>query len=87
MNCQELVRSLSDYIDGALTPESKRAVEDHIADCLDCHVVLDSMECTILLYRASRTTALSEERRRLLLRKLETACQDCGGPKAPERGP
>jgi anti-sigma factor RsiW len=85
MNCEQVVRSLSDYIDGTLAPESKLAVEDHIASCLDCHVVLDSTECTILLYRASRTTALSEDRRRLLLRKLEAACSGCGGTKPDER--
>ena len=85
MNCQELVRSLSDYIDGALTPETKLAVEDHIAGCLDCHVVLDSTECTILLYRASRTSALSEDRRNLLLKKLEAACGGCREAKADGR--
>ncbi len=85
MNCQELVRSLSDYIDGTLAPASRLAVEEHIAGCLDCHVVLDSTECTILLYRAARTTALAEDRRQLLLRRLEAACSGCREANPDER--
>ncbi len=77
MNCEGVVRSLSEYIDGTLAPALRAEVEEHLAVCRDCHIVLDSTQCTILLYRASRTTALSDERRRQLLQKLEAACRDC----------
>lgn len=85
MTCEEVVRNLSDYIDGALDPAIRAEVEDHITTCRGCRVVLDSTECTILLYRAARTTALTEDRRQLLLKKLEAACRDCGGAKAPDQ--
>jgi anti-sigma factor RsiW len=85
MTCQEVVQSLSEYIDGALAPAMRASVEEHIASCHDCHVVLDSTQCTILLYRASRTTALTGEKRRLLLRKLEAACRGCGRSDDPAR--
>ncbi len=83
MTCQEVVQSLSEYIDGALAPPVRASVEEHIAACHDCHVVLDSTQCTILLYRASHATALTGEKRRLLLRKLEAACRGCGGEDPP----
>jgi anti-sigma factor RsiW len=79
MTCEELVRRLSDYIDGALDAPVVVEVERHIAACHGCHVVLDTTQCTILLARAARTTALSEERRRVLLEKLEAACRSRGG--------
>ena len=82
MTCQELVRALSDYIDGTLTPADHSAVESHVASCHECHVVLDTTQCTILLYRASRSTALSGERRAQLLQRLQQACGSCGGEKA-----
>jgi hypothetical protein len=41
--------------------------------------VLDSTQCTILLARAARTTALPEDRRLVLLEKLEAACKARGG--------
>jgi anti-sigma factor RsiW len=85
MNCEELVGSLSDYIDGALPDDSRLSVEDHLAHCPGCHVVLDSTACTILLYRAARTRALTEERRQALLQRLEAACAGCRDGKPDDR--
>jgi anti-sigma factor RsiW len=81
MNCQELVSQLSDYIDGLLPPAEREAVEQHVASCHGCHVVLDTTQCTILLYRASRSTALVGARREQLLRRLQAACSGCGPKK------
>ena len=85
MRCDEVVRLLSDYIDGALSPHVRAELEQHIASCHDCHVVLDTTECTILLYRAARSRALEGERRRLLLEKLRRACRGCGERPAEGR--
>jgi hypothetical protein len=81
MTCEEVVRRLSDYIDETLAPELRVSLEEHIASCHGCHVVLDSTQCTILLSRAARTTALTGEKRQQLLRRLEAACRDCLGPE------
>jgi anti-sigma factor RsiW len=78
VSCQEVVAALSDYIDGTLAAPLRAALEEHVAACQGCHVVLDSTQFTILLSRAARTTALSGERRRRLLSRLEAACRDCG---------
>lgn len=78
MTCTEVVRALSDYIDGALDAALRDEVEHHVATCHECHVVLDTTQCTILLYRAARSTTLQGEQRRRLLEKLEKACSGCG---------
>lgn len=75
MTCGELVRCLSDYIDDALEPERRAAVEEHLAACDKCHIVLDSTRCTILLSRAAASPSLARERREALLRRLEQACR------------
>lgn len=77
MTCQDLVRCLSDYIDGALAPAARAEAEAHLAGCDKCHLVLDTTQCTILLYRAARSPSLDAPRREALLRRLEKAC--CGG--------
>jgi len=79
VTCQELVARLSDYIDGTLDAALAAEVEGHVATCHGCNVVLDTTQCTILLARAARTTALAEDRKRLLLAKLEAACKARGG--------
>lgn len=74
MTCADLVRHLSDYIDATLSPELRAAADAHLADCDKCHLVLDTTQCTILLYRAAQSPSLDELRRAALLRRLERAC-------------
>ncbi len=83
MTCQEVVARLSDYIDDALAPALRASVEEHFASCQGCHVVLDSTQCTILLSRAARTTALTGEKRQQLLRRLAAACCECASEDPP----
>jgi len=50
-HCNDMMGTLSDYIDGGLTPELCRALEDHLKDCKDCRVVVNTMKKTIELYQ------------------------------------
>jgi hypothetical protein len=36
MNCEEVQRELSEYLDGVLEPSKYRAIEDHLASCARC---------------------------------------------------
>lgn len=47
MNCDELLGSLSAYIDGGLSPELCRELEKHLAGCDNCRVVLNTTRRTI----------------------------------------
>jgi anti-sigma factor RsiW len=75
VTCAALVSLLSDYIDGSLAPEPRAALEAHLAACDKCHIVLDTTQCTILLYRVCESPSLAAERREALLRRLEKACR------------
>ncbi len=79
MSCQELVRHLSDYIDGTLAAEVRAVFEAHLASCDKCHLVLDTTQCTILLYRAAESPSLAPERRLALVARIEKICRggDC----------
>lgn len=51
ITCEDLIKLLSDFIDGTLEPEVVEAAQAHLATCQNCSVVLDSTQRTILLYR------------------------------------
>lgn len=51
-NCEELLGSLSAYIDGELSPELCLELEKHLAGCNDCRVVLNTTKRTIDLVHA-----------------------------------
>ena len=70
VNCQSILDSLSDYDDGTLKDELCRDIEQHIAGCSDCRIVVDTLKKTIYLYHAtSETQEMPEDvRERLFLR-------------------
>ncbi len=71
MECQELITYLSDYIDNRLDEALTRAAQEHLATCQNCHVVLDSTQKTILLYRQrGQQTGLSARRHAALYDQL-----------------
>lgn len=53
-NCNELLGSLSAYIDGELSPELCEELERHLAGCDNCRVVLNTTKRTIDLVQTPR---------------------------------
>ncbi len=50
-HCWDMIGTLSDYIDGELSPELCKSLEAHLTECEDCRVVVDTMKKTIELYK------------------------------------
>jgi predicted metal-dependent HD superfamily phosphohydrolase len=57
VDCQEVWRGISDYIDGDLFPVQRAALDQHFAECHHCTALLDSMRNIIALYRDERVLA------------------------------
>ena len=51
-NCEELLFSLSLYIDGELNPELCQELEKHLAGCDNCRVLVNTTSRTIDLVHA-----------------------------------
>lgn len=51
--CQTLLGSLSEYVDGTLSEELCEEIDRHIAECQNCHIVVDTLRKTISLYHES----------------------------------
>lgn len=73
MNCEELIKYLSEYIDNDLSEELRADAQQHLATCHNCSVVLDTTRKTILLYRMHGEHELTESRRRDLFEKVKSA--------------
>jgi predicted anti-sigma-YlaC factor YlaD len=51
--CRSLLGFLSDFVDGDLSEDLCREIENHAAECQNCRVVIDTLRRTISLYHAS----------------------------------
>ncbi len=49
-NCKEILGNLSDYVDGSLEENLCQEIEEHLASCPNCRVVVDTLRKTIYLY-------------------------------------
>lgn len=54
MDCETLVKYLSDYIDRDLSAELEAAAREHLGSCQNCQVMLDSTQRLIRLSRSAR---------------------------------
>ncbi len=70
-HCQQLLGSLSDYLDGELQAELCAEIEEHIRECDNCRVVVNTLRKTVELYQQTATsTGLPEPVRERLFYKL-----------------
>ena len=58
MNCEGVIREISDYIDGALEPAAKLELERHLEHCEDCKVVVDQTKLTVEVFCDSEPVEL-----------------------------
>lgn len=74
MNCTEFLAGLNDYFD-TKTAESLRAeLEQHMAKCDHCHVILNTTLKTIEIYRNGELFELPETVRVKLHQAVLTKC-------------
>jgi anti-sigma factor RsiW len=64
---------LHDYIDGELEAALCAEIEQHLADCDDCRVLVDTTRKTITLYRRQTPVGLPEGAMVRLRQALDSA--------------
>ncbi len=72
VNCERLLGSLSEYIDGELSAELCQEIEKHLAGCDNCRIVLNTTKRTIDLVRpeVDSPASLPDEVRERLFKRL-----------------
>ena len=61
LSCREVVEVLGDYLDGAMAPEDRVRLEEHLADCEGCTAYLEQLHATIGLSGRLSEEAVSPE--------------------------
>lgn len=51
MNCREIIKLISDYIDREIEETMREIIEQHIKMCKKCESILNTVEKTIFLSR------------------------------------
>jgi predicted anti-sigma-YlaC factor YlaD len=69
-NCKSLLGSLSDYVDGTAKEEICRELEQHLSECEDCRIVVDTLRKTVYLYHSNTDTRLPVGARERLFKSL-----------------
>lgn len=72
MNCRNIVRELSNYLDEALDSTLRASIEKHLANCEDCRVVVDTTKQTIQIFCNSEPAPLPEDTRQRLRDALKS---------------
>jgi predicted anti-sigma-YlaC factor YlaD len=79
MKCQELLSALNEYMDGETQSALCQALQEHLAHCSSCRVVIDNVRQTITLYRASEAmplpTGLHEKIRSIMQERWAAKCR------------
>ena len=71
MKCKEIVTELADYLDEDLDPLLRASIEQHLAKCKDCRIVVDTCRKTIQIYCNSEPAPLPADTRDRLKQALE----------------
>ena len=58
LSCEEVWREISDYIDGDVTPGTRRLLEAHFAQCRHCAALVDSVHNVVVLVADERVFTL-----------------------------
>jgi predicted anti-sigma-YlaC factor YlaD len=54
ISCEQVIREISNFIDGEITPELRARMEEHIRGCKHCAAVLDGTSNTLRLIADGR---------------------------------
>jgi anti-sigma factor RsiW len=79
MKCEDLLKTLNDYVDGQIDPAVCDEFEQHLAGCNPCQIVVDNIRRTITLYQVGEPYEIPTAFRDRLRRTLQEKWSARGG--------
>ena len=62
---------MSEYLDDTVDPETRRELQQHILECPNCEVILDTTRKTLAVYKGSQEQPVPESVRARVWKVLE----------------
>ncbi len=75
MTCKDFLKELTDYLDGAIDRRTRAELEEHLLWCHNCHVICDTTQKTIQIYRDAQPYELPEGLRTRLQKAIMSKCK------------
>jgi len=86
LTCKDFLDELSEYLDGTVQGEMRRHLDEHVKDCPNCWVMVDTTKRTIQIYKGMEPQPLDEGLRSRLMKALDQKMADRSrqdGPSTP----
>ncbi len=68
--CQDVQAEISNYLDDDLSPDTRRALDAHLASCRTCQILLDSVRKTLRIVTDSGSFDLPLEKTSPLVKRI-----------------
>ena len=76
MKCTEFLKELTDYLDGKINEGLRTELDEHLHWCHECHVVMNTTQKTIEIYRDNKIYDLPDDLRTRLHQAIMTKCRN-----------
>ena len=71
LTCKQLLDELSDYLDGTVRDDVRRHLDEHVSECPNCWVVVDTTKKTLQIYKGMDPQPIPDELHSRLIKALE----------------
>jgi anti-sigma factor (TIGR02949 family) len=70
LTCKDFLNELSDYLDESVAVDLRKELEQHVSECPNCWVVVDTTKKTLKVYKGMEPQAVPEDIRSRLMEAL-----------------
>ena len=71
LTCKDFLNELSEYLDESLDPEIRARLHQHVTECPNCWVILDTTQKTIKVYKGMEAQSIPSDIHSRLMNALQ----------------
>lgn len=71
LTCKEFLNELNDFLDDVIDQDMKRHLEQHVSECPNCWVIVDTTKKTLKVYKGLEPQTVPEDVKARLMEALQ----------------